>query len=238
MKPTKNSVLLLSVCLSFVLVLMPGCAKKELIIYEDSFIKISEVQPLNPVQYATFYWIDPHEAPVFELCDTVFKGKVTDIKEIELSYENGGSEVVDYSTLIVVTVTDVFYQEDELQPGSTIKIYSSLSSRDYPEDEVTELSVNREYIFFTSNLAKSEKNLLGLERIADYVLFYPKYLLLDCEDSGAKMDGVFTILENPINTIDSTLNEQFATSKNRDVPLLEEYIHAKSKEYSAYKNNK
>ena len=99
---------------------------------------------------------------------TVFTGVVTDVTEISMSYEYMDQNVVDYWSLLTVTVKDAI--SGDLTNNDTATVLFELSSHRY-YDGIT-IEKGKEYVFYLIKSSESE-SILDYTPLADYIYHVP-----------------------------------------------------------------
>ena len=205
-----------------------------ILIYEDDEVKITQLEPFPTYRYFSPSWMEPTEKPIFDDCDAVFSGTVSNVKELKVEYEHMDHMVSEYPTIFDFTISEIFYQNDDsnLQVGDIAKMYHGYSTRDYPTG-VAPIINGREYIIFSAATGM-ERNKL----ISDYVVNHPRALLLMKDHDGYDekiLEQAIWVLTHPINS-PAALGVNAATINIDDSFDIEELLREKVKEHYEYKN--
>jgi hypothetical protein len=129
---------------------------------------VKSVEPLEVPNKIVFIWKALDENTLKNGVTTVFTGVVTDVTEISMSYEYMDQNVVDYWSLLTVTVKDAI--SGDLTNNDTATVLFELSShRHY--DGIT-IEKGKEYVFYLIKSSESE-SILDYTPLADYIYHVP-----------------------------------------------------------------
>ncbi|MBO7399602.1 MAG: hypothetical protein J6U75_00155 [Clostridia bacterium] len=129
---------------------------------------VKSVEPLEVPNIIVFIWKALDENTLKNGVTTVFTGVVTDVTEISMSYEYMDQNVVDYWSLLTVTVKDAI--SGDLTNNDTATVLFELSSHRY-YDGIT-IEKGKEYVFYLIKSSESE-SILDYTPLADYIYHVP-----------------------------------------------------------------
>ena len=192
----------------------------------DREVQIKRAEPLEEKQYYDMCWIDVSLRNIREDVDIAAKGKVSNIREIEISYNNNGSQMTEYSTLFDFTLEEVYKRDNKTE--KTITVYYGISSHDYPslEDDpgMFEVKEGTTYYLFLENLNEEGNDPLGLHHVADYWLLYPHTSLISQNTSEAHLKEQMKIYDSDLNR--TAAAEQYFKKDSFTIGDYEAFIKA------------
>jgi len=190
--------------------------------YQDDVISAKYVDPVFPHQFVSSSWMNPYRRPILEECDIVFKGILSNSREIKYTIPNYQERETVYATLYDFTISEIFYQTDNAKVGDVVIMYSSFSSRRRSSD-VPAFHEGIDYIFFSNNL-KLDEEIECISKIADYNMRFPAALIYKADDGG-HTDRMVSVLSHPINNpgIDPTAYEDYLETAGMNANEIKEY---------------
>jgi hypothetical protein len=145
--------------------------------YMPEDIKYHTVEPLEKPEYYVIEWQTPTASDVYSEASAIVRGAPVSSSEFEVSYLYGDETRVDYYTVLEFEISDVYYDKSgSLKEGGRERVLYILSSYFSSKNAVTFTSEG-DYILILRPLAGWDKNIYGLENIADYNIVYPKLIV-------------------------------------------------------------
>ncbi|MBQ6043464.1 MAG: hypothetical protein IJL41_04915 [Clostridia bacterium] len=168
---------------------------------------VKSVEPLEVPNIIVFIWKALDENTLKNGVTTVFTGVVTDVTEISMSYEYMDQNVVDYWSLLTVTVKDAI--SGDLTNNDTATVLFELSSHRY-YDGIT-IEKGKEYVFYLIKSSESE-SILDYTPLADYIYHVPAICFVPIAEPQV------TELLEAMGAEEGTCGEEF-------IEVLRDYYH-------------
>lgn len=140
-------------------------------------IEYRTVEPLSEPNYYEIEWKTPSAADIYVELNAIVRGTPVSTSEVEVSYMYGGEPFSDYYMVLEFKINDVYYDKSGLlERNGSIKVLYILSSYLTSHDAL-DFTPEGEYILILRPLVGWDKNIYGLENIAEYNILYPKLIV-------------------------------------------------------------
>lgn len=176
-----------------------GCNKEyqktigENLVYEDSEIRIIELEEKNPPDIVSFEWIYFNEEKTIKMSDFIFKGTIVDKKEYVIEKVRSAEYTFkDYRTVYSVNIGDIYYTSDkETKVGDTVKVMIPINSYSY-DPEALPIEKGQEFIFFAVLFEQNVSDVYT--SLAKYYIGNPWRPIISVKEGSFKFDPLFESL--------------------------------------------
>lgn len=221
---------MLYIMFSFILLMtLPVSCGRSDTVYQDDKLSVKAQRPPEEAEEQKIEWADPLAAPIFELCDTVIKGKVSNVRDIQLSYTFMDTEVNEYARLFDFTIQDILYQQADWQSKDKLRVFYGISRNVEARESLPKLENGGEYLLFLLSSGAADEEGLPYQKFSDFILKYPRELMLKKENGQYDFSSAVEILSAPVNA--SAADEHVDLSRPLDESEFDSYVIEKSEEY-------
>lgn len=179
-------------------------------ISKEPVLRIIELEEKDPPTVVSSIWEYYDEEQWIKRSVAIFRGTVTDKKELLLE-EKISDEFTNksYTSVYSFKISELYYSEDsQVKTGDTIKILSGTTSYNW-EVEAVKIDKGKEYIIFadlTENTTKATK----YTSLAKYVLGNPWTPIIPIKGDIFEIDGVFSSLTRDARSEERKISDDYS----------------------------
>ena len=169
-----------------------ACAKNAGIVYQDDTVTVKEVTLSKEKKYSSMEWLDLTPADFFDESVIIATGKITNLRDVEVTYTKAGEQRTELMALFDFEVSEYLSNSTASKDKRILTVGYPFES-DFLVQDVPVLENGKEFILFLqhpNDMLNGEKDLLKRASFMDVHVRGPYQLM--CE----KVDGVYIIPPN------------------------------------------
>lgn len=171
---------------------LSACEKNAGIVYQDDTVTVKEVTLSKEKKYSSMEWLDLTPADFFDESVIIAAGKITNLRDVEVTYIKAGEQRTELMALFDFEVSEYLSNSTASKNMRVLTVGYPFES-DFLVQDVPVLENGKEFILFMQHpddMLNGEKDLMKRASFMDAHVLGPYQLM--CE----KVDGAYIIPPN------------------------------------------